>query len=443
MRLIEFRAENIKRIKAVSLHPDGPTLELSGRNRQGKTSILDSLYWLLTGTRDIQDDPIREGQDKAETSADLGDIIVRRTYSRRSEQGKDGKAYRTSLTINPKPGTKVSGMAPQELLNSIIGPLSLDPIAFMRASDRQQYEMLRSLVKDVDFDAIDAANAADYEARTAYNREIKQKRAVADGIVVPEDTPDQPIDESALLDRLTTATQHNSDVQREESTRAATGDRISELRDRANETSDRAKQLRAEADALDARAMQFVATAATLQKDLDELPTLPEPVDVSAASAELQQARITNKLIDRKRSKSALESEIASLEFLVGDLTAGMDERNAKKRAAIEAADLGVPGLGLGDDAVYLNGHPVRQSSGADQLQISMAIAMAANPQLKLVMIRDGNVLDDDSLSVVRRMAAEWDGLVIIERVDPSGKVGVVIEDGEVVAINPVPAEAA
>ena len=47
---LEF--ENIKRIKAVQLDltPDGLTI-IGGNNRQGKTSVLDAIFWALGGDR--------------------------------------------------------------------------------------------------------------------------------------------------------------------------------------------------------------------------------------------------------------------------------------------------------------------------------------------------------------------------------------------------------
>jgi len=57
---------------------------------------------------------------------------------------------------------------------------------------------------------------------------------------------------------------------------------------------------------------------------------------------------------------------------------------------------------------------------------------MAASPTLRLIRIRDGSLLDDDAMKLLSKMA-EKDGYQIwIERVDTSGKVGFIIEDGSV-----------
>ena len=48
MKIIELRATNIKRLKAVEITPDGTMQVIGGRNAQGKSSVLDAI-WLALG----------------------------------------------------------------------------------------------------------------------------------------------------------------------------------------------------------------------------------------------------------------------------------------------------------------------------------------------------------------------------------------------------------
>ena len=81
---------------------------------------------------------------------------------------------------------------------------------------------------------------------------------------------------------------------------------------------------------------------------------------------------------------------------------------------------------------MLLNGHPLNQASGAEQLRAGVAIAMALNPKLRVIRVRDGNSLDSGGMRLLAEMAEEHGYQVWIERVDESGTVGFVIEDGEV-----------
>ena len=77
--------------------------------------------------------------------------------------------------------------------------MTFDPLAFARAEARQQYNALRKFVPGVDFEAIEAANLRDYNGRTDLNRQAKELRTRAAGIVVPAGVPEFFVDEAALL----------------------------------------------------------------------------------------------------------------------------------------------------------------------------------------------------------------------------------------------------
>jgi hypothetical protein len=118
-----------------------------------------------------------------------------------------------------------------------------------------------------------------------------------------------------------------------------------------------------------------------------------------------------------------------------------MEAREQAKRDAIAAAEMPVGGLGFGSGEVLLNGLPFEQASDAEQLRASTAIAMAANPKLRVIRIRDGSLLDEGGLSLLADWAKERDYQVWIERVDTSGKHGIVLEDGHVKAARDAEAE--
>ena len=68
-------------------------------------------------------------------------------------------------------------------------------------------------------------------------------------------------------------------------------------------------------------------------------------------------------------------------------------------------------------------------------------MAVALNPKLKVVLVRDGSLLDDNSLELVAELAKVSGHQVWMEIVDTSGEVGVYIEDGQVAAVDGEPVE--
>ena len=75
---------------------------------------------------------------------------------------------------------------------------------------------------------------------------------------------------------------------------------------------------------------------------------------------------------------------------------------------------------------------PFSQASASEQIRVSLAMAMALNPKLRVIRILDGSLLDAENLALIAEMATEHDFQVWIERVSDTSGVGVVIEDGQV-----------
>ena len=152
MKIIKLKAENVKRLEAVTITPDGNLVVIGGRNAQGKTSVLDSITYALAGALSHPDRPIRDGEDKAKIVCELDDLIVTRTFT-----PKGG-----SLIVSNKEGAKYA--SPQAMLDELTGKLTFDPLAFSRMPPKEQVNTLKSLV-GLDFSELDAKRQALYDER--------------------------------------------------------------------------------------------------------------------------------------------------------------------------------------------------------------------------------------------------------------------------------------
>jgi energy-coupling factor transporter ATP-binding protein EcfA2 len=170
-----MNAENIKKLQAIEIKPDGEIVTIAGKNGAGKSSVLDSIWWALAGTSHIQAEPIRKGQSKARIRLDMGEIVVERRFT---EGGG------STLSVENAEGARFP--SPQKMLDAFLGELSFDPLAFSRLEPRDQFDELRRVVQlEVDIDQLDGLNRSDYAKRTEVNRDAKAKRAQADGITFP------------------------------------------------------------------------------------------------------------------------------------------------------------------------------------------------------------------------------------------------------------------
>jgi hypothetical protein len=339
---------------------------------------------------------------------------------------------------------------------------------------KDQFDELRQFVPDIDFEGVERDNKKDFERRTDLNRQAKQSRAAADLIVVPLNLPVHELDISDMLDRFERAGKANSEIELRTERRRNTQQRVDQLRldatqivatvgDRQAEISKKAAEKCADFDrrvqalqeqirvlleqsvavtqkcdedvaAVATRATE-AATAKTREADeltlkLEEAGPLPEPVDLAALRAEIEEARSTNALIARRDTRTAHLVQADDAEAAAKDLTATMEARTAAKEAAIAAAALPVPGITFGDGAILLNGLPFNQASSAEQLRTSVAIGMASAPALRVMLVRDGSLLDEDGMRLLGEMAEEHDCQVWVETVRSDGRVGFVLEDG-------------
>jgi hypothetical protein len=156
-------------------------------------------------------------------------------------------------------------------------------------------------------------------------------------------------------------------------------------------------------------------------------------LDADDLALQIEQARETNKQLDVLNRRNSLSIEWAQLENDSNSLTQSIADREQSKTDAISNAIMPLDGLSFGDGEVIYNGLPLDQASDAERLRVSVAIAMAGNSQLRVMRIKDGSLLDDDSLQLISDMADDNDWQIWLEKVSTDGNCGVVMENGEVV----------
>ncbi len=398
MKIISLTAENVKRLKAVEITPDGTMQVITGRNAQGKTSVLDCIWLAVGGGAASRETarPIRDGEDTARVSLDLGDLTVVRTW----------KGDKTTLSVTAADGAKYS--SPQKVLDALVGRLSFDPLEFTRLSASDQRDALLDVVDiDVDLQQLDGQRKAVFDERTEVGRQLKGLGEI------PRLDPSVPATEvsaSDLIEQISAAARVAD--QHEQSKR-----RVASLEEEVNRLS----------TALKAAREQLAAAWADVEQQ-QEIP------DVDGLREQLAGIEETNRAVREQAEHRRRAAEADRLTEERDALTARIESLDQEKADALAAASFPVDGLGFDEDGVTYQGVPFSQASSAEQIRVSLAMAMSLNPKLRVIRILDGSLLDADSLELVRQMATDADYQVWVERVADGSGVGVVIEDGEVAA---------
>lgn len=416
MKIVGLKIQNIQRVEVVEIRPDGNMIVIGGRNGAGKSSTLDAIWMALAGKRAQSAMAVRKGAKEGKIELELDeDIVIRKIIDLRGDE---------RLEVTTKNGAKYP--RPQDLLNSLLGKFR-DPLEFKELEPEKQLRMLKELV-GLDFSELDAKRAELYTQRSAKNKLVKEGEIRLAQMPTHPDVGPHPIDMDTLKARIV-------ELRSLEQKRA-------ELENDISNAEQYAKQHQRSADAAAAQIEQLTKQRATslelvteateeagrLRAKLEELPA----IDTEAVQKAVEDTQEINRKVAANRLRAELAVSLEQLAGTVEKLGEEIEQVDAKKAAELAAAAFPVPGLGFGEHGVTFQGVPFEQISSAEQLRVSVAMGIAANPKLRVLLIRNGSLLDDESLALVAKMAEEHDAQLWIERVGKGKEVTVVIENGRI-----------
>ncbi len=424
MRLVELQATNFKRLHAVRISPESSLTQITGRNAQGKSSVLDAVQAALGGKDLAPQRPIRDGQTSAEVVLDLGDILVTRRWTAND---------RSSLVVESKEGARYN--SPQAMLDKLLGELSFDPLAFSRMDEKAQSSTLRRLAK-VDTSLIETKRNNAFQARTDVNREAKALEAQLASMHLMVADRNQEISVAEIAAKHQEALKLKA---KNDKIRAAAEDAKKEaviarecVRRDQDAINDKIKSIEELRNLLVMTERDAIAMEERVLKATSIVAALVDP-NIADLAAEVKRAEAVNAAV-RNNAARALKASAANIKQAeAAILTEQIDQLESEKSAALAAAKFPIEGLSLDCDTVTFKGVPLSQASSAEQLRIGLAMGAALNPKLRVVLVRDGSLLDADGMKTVADWAEREDMQVLMERVADGRSVGVVIEDGEVV----------
>lgn len=428
--IVSLRAENVKRLKAVELKPDATgAFVIGGLNGMGKSSCLDAIEFCLGGTAGIDAMPVRKGEENARIVLELDDLIITRKFA---ENGK------SQLVVESKDGDKYS--SGQTMLDKLVGDLSFDPFGFTRMKSAEQAQTLRDLV-GLDTSKLDESRADQYEYRKDINRQVKQLDGQLKGMSYYPDAATEEVSVTALMTQLEEIRAYNDhcrDMQRQANAAKDAVSNTSKYVEKTLQTVTELEVALVRAKDTHAKAVaQLVADEQTFQ-ELEAIAIEATPKPDSEVVAKIQNADDVNAQVRANRERKDVLDNLKALEAKSEAATAKIEAIDKERTALVTGAAYPIEGLAFSDEGyVTFGGIPFTQCSSAEQLRVSIAIGMSLNPKLKVLLIRDGSLMDQTTLAMVAEMATKFGFQLWIETVGEGESCSVIIEDGAVKSVAP------
>lgn len=437
-KVFGLKAENVKKLKVVDITPgDSPVIRISGKNGAGKTTVLDLIWWTISGTKDIQEEPIRTGEKRAVSCVDLGDYVATRTYTPSG----------STLKLESKDGKKIA--SPQALLDSMIGRFSFNPLDYARSSNKKQEKILLDIVDlKIDVSVLEEINGRAvapglnpletldnlyqslFDERTLITRDlVKGKGALAS---MPEVSPVDRVVVSELITERASKERENRERQVILDAPLVIDAKILLFDKEINVLEQRILELQAQ---LNEKIAAMNETTAESEKAV-LAATQVKIHDLSEVDAKIVNAEVINSQAEAFENRKKAAESLIVIQADHDGFTAKIEAVVKYRKDLLAKSKFPIEGLSFGAGGIIYKDVPFAQASSAEKLRVSMAIAMALNPELRVIRIDDGSLLDSASLAIIEEMARKGDFQVWMEVVDESGKVGVYLEDGEIKASN-------
>lgn len=388
---------------------------IAGNNGEGKSSFAKSIWALFGGKDAVPDKPVTEGAEQSLLHAELdGDFVITRIiYPDRS----------TKLELKNKDGGKYP--SPQSVLDGFNLRFGFWPQRFINDDPKKQAEIMRQLL-GLDFTRHNMKIESLREKRTIIGRDLNQLKGQLAGMPEHKDAPTEQISVAALMDELKAAQRESAklsaldqvvkqQISRQQECQRMIDENLQTIEKIKKVNQELAKQ-RDEAEEETRKAHEMIVNCV--------LPDTDGIEQRIAAAEGLNAKRGAN--LRRAETEAALSKKVDEYEALGSE----MAKIAAEKEDALVNAKFPVSGLGFDDQGLTFKAQPFSQASTAQQWEVAVAIGFALNPELKLVYIEQGSLLDEKTLARVEAMVKERGGQLLIEMVGDAHERAVIFEDG-------------
>lgn len=407
VKINKLEIENVKRVKAVKIEPTNNGLTVvGGKNKQGKTSVLDAIAWGLGGNKFKPSQPHREGSvlDPSLKIVLSNGLIVER------------KGKNSDLKVTDPSGQKGG----QGLLDQFVEELALDLPKFMHSSNKQKADTLLRIIGVGDQLAkLELEEKETYTERLAIGRIADQKEKFAKEQVYYSDVPTEPVSAKQLIDQ-------QQDILARNGENARKRHRVNEYEQKVASLTTDIKRLQ---DLLTAKQIELAEANENL------IIAKTDIIDLHDQSTEELEKSINeideiNRKVRVNLDKEKAEEDAKEYRERYNALTTHIEDIRKKKMDLLNNADMPLMGLSVENGELIYNNFQWDNMSGAEQLKVATAIVRKLNPECGFVLLDKLEQMDIDTMNEFGSWLEEQGLQAIATRVSTGEECSIIIEDG-------------
>lgn len=443
MKTTRIHIKNLFGISETEL--DGRSMEVTGSNGVGKTSIIDSIKYALTNDSS-RDYVIKNGESEGEIfiETDTGLTIDRKKRVNQADYKnirQDGKPVQS----------------PEAFVRELFTPLQIDPIKFTQMSRQEQNRIILDLIEfdwdlnwikekfgeipqGVDYQQnilqvlndIQSEKGVYFQTRQDINREIRNKTAFISDIA--KDIPQgfqaekwEAYDLSEAYTKITKAQEYNSRIERAKLFKDSYDNKVrgyqaemeiavsnlksaiaAEREQLTSEIERKKTEIKAAEDKLNSLSdkiadktkifeSEYREKVAKLDSDIKVANEYigKQLVDVSVMQTEVKTAEEMKKHLNEYRRMKSMQDELEALEEHSKALTSKIELARELPGEILKTATIPVKGLTVKDGIPLINGLPVSNLSEGEQLQLCVDVALSKPNSLQIILIDEAEKLSE------------------------------------------------
>lgn len=409
MKINRLEIENVKRIHAVMIEPskDGLTI-IGGKNRQGKSSVLDAIAWALGGNK------------YKPTQAANADSTIPPRLKIIMDNGLvvERKGKNSDLKVTDPEGQKGG----QQLLDSFVEELAINLPKFMEASGKEKANTLLQIIGvGPQLAELEQKEKQLYQERLYVGRTADQKEKFAAEQPYYPDAPEEPVSASELIREQQEILARNGQRQQWKREYDDILRQMSLADDKIKDLEAQLRQWKESKKALEEKSIAAQKTPAELK--IESTEELERSID---------NIELINRKVRANLDKAKAEEDAKQYRDQYTELSQAIEDVRKQKAGLLDSADLPLPGLSVKDGELIYNGQQWDNMSSAEQMIVSTSIVRKLNPKCGFVLLDKLEAMDLDTLKEFGAWL-ELEGLqAIATRVSTGDECSIVITDGYV-----------